>query len=477
MKNNKLIGAAISLIAVSFAITMSISFFSMREVIKSSSQELGFTLIEFIYDEIAKELIRPISVSRTMANDYYLISEMERESSSNPEVAEKSESEIRKYLTNIRNTFEYDSAFVVSDGTKKYYTFRGVNKVVDPEVDSHDIWYPIFLSKNAAYDFDVDVDQMNRNNWTVFINARIEKDGKLLGACGVGLQMIRLQKFLSEYEKSHGIKIDLVDRNGLVQVDTEEIRIENAVLDTEELSFNEGREYKYIPGTKTGSYTVIKYISELGWYLVVSSNEGSSAELSHLLAQNLVSLGFILLVLLAAIKIFLYRDKHHKLVIDTDKMTGLLSRYAYENVMNKLRASSSDVLKGISIVVLDVNGLKTANDSIGHFAGDELIKAAAENAKSFFGKYGKVYRTGGDEFVVIADKDLGDIDSVKKKFHELNSQCRGNYFSEVSVSVGIAKFGVDDAANIGELSEIADKDMYKDKEAYYAQTGKDRRKR
>ena len=52
-------------------------------------------------------------------------------------------------------------------------------------------------------------------------------------------------------------------------------------------------------------------------------------------------------------------------------------------------------------VSLDVNGLKTINDTQGHAAGDELIKAAASCMKKCIGSYGRVYRTGGDEFIAL----------------------------------------------------------------------------
>ncbi|MFR3283861.1 MAG: diguanylate cyclase domain-containing protein [Clostridium fessum] len=46
-------------------------------------------------------------------------------------------------------------------------------------------------------------------------------------------------------------------------------------------------------------------------------------------------------------------------------------------------------------------GWKRVNDTYGHVAGDELIRAAADCMKNSFNEYGKVYRIGGDEFAVI----------------------------------------------------------------------------
>ncbi|MBR5705734.1 MAG: diguanylate cyclase, partial [Deltaproteobacteria bacterium] len=56
----------------------------------------------------------------------------------------------------------------------------------------------------------------------------------------------------------------------------------------------------------------------------------------------------------------------------------------------------------LAVFSIDVNGLKTVNDSLGHDAGDELIRGAADCISAAFGQTGKCYRTGGDEFVVLA---------------------------------------------------------------------------
>lgn len=62
---------------------------------------------------------------------------------------------------------------------------------------------------------------------------------------------------------------------------------------------------------------------------------------------------------------------------------------------------------------IDVNGLKIVNDEIGHAAGDELIKGAAKCMKEVIGSYGKVYRTGGDEFVSIFFASKEQLETIK----------------------------------------------------------------
>nr|MCR5099910.1 sensor domain-containing diguanylate cyclase [Butyrivibrio sp.] len=83
----------------------------------------------------------------------------------------------------------------------------------------------------------------------------------------------------------------------------------------------------------------------------------------------------------------------------TDELTGLLNRRAYEeDIYEQNDFPAKDYFVSMS---LDVNGLKVVNDTLGHAAGDELLIGASYCMNKSFGSYGKIYRTGGDEFIVI----------------------------------------------------------------------------
>jgi diguanylate cyclase (GGDEF)-like protein len=86
---------------------------------------------------------------------------------------------------------------------------------------------------------------------------------------------------------------------------------------------------------------------------------------------------------------------------NTDSMTGVRNKHAYmetESQLNlKIRGGAIDKL---ALVACDINGLKYVNDTLGHAAGDQLIKDASSLICDIF-SHGSVYRTGGDEFVVI----------------------------------------------------------------------------
>ena len=110
---------------------------------------------------------------------------------------------------------------------------------------------------------------------------------------------------------------------------------------------------------------------------------------------------------------------------------------------------------------------------MGHAAGDELIKAAAFCLKEGIDDYGKVYRTGGDEFIAIVYCD--DINPILERIKENAKNYQGNLISEVSISIGYASARDNPHASIEELEIIADKAMYREKESYYRQPTHNRR--
>lgn len=158
---------------------------------------------------------------------------------------------------------------------------------------------------------------------------------------------------------------------------------------------------------------------------------------------------------------------------NTDELTGLLNRHAYEDEITKLK---KDGLRDNFVYFsFDVNGLKVSNDSLGHEAGDELLLGASECIKQCFGSYGNVYRTGGDEFVAMIYTDSERLEKIVDDFKEKTSSWAGKYIESITISCGYVQRK--DAADLSlhQIAVMADKKMYEDKTKYYQKKGVDRR--
>ncbi len=155
----------------------------------------------------------------------------------------------------------------------------------------------------------------------------------------------------------------------------------------------------------------------------------------------------------------------------TDELTRLFNRHCFEADMEALRENDLD--DDLAVISIDVNGLKKANDTKGHAAGDELLRGAAACLLSAVGAFGTVYRTGGDEFIAIVRTD--DCARLVDAIRSQAASWHGRLVESLSLSVGYSTHAEQPDARIEELETLADQRMYADKALYYRQSGHDRR--
>lgn len=152
-----------------------------------------------------------------------------------------------------------------------------------------------------------------------------------------------------------------------------------------------------------------------------------------------------------------------------DHLTGLKNRHAYEEMLTKLSENPPEEL---CIVMADINGLKTANDTIGHKAGDELITGASECLSAAFEGIDTIYRIGGDEFCIIMTEPVEKTLTYLSRLEELTANWHGSYINSLSVSTGVAS--IKDHEDVESVFIEADKKMYEHKRKYYKDLGIDR---
>ena len=166
------------------------------------------------------------------------------------------------------------------------------------------------------------------------------------------------------------------------------------------------------------------------------------------------------------------REEHLIRISMTDEMTRLYNRRCYEEDL--LRHRENDIEEDLVIFSIDVNGLKTVNDTKGHAAGDELIKGAADCLSLSIGNRGRVYRTGGDEFMAVVY--ASEPEEIRKEIREKAGEWHGIYTDRITMSVGYAAHKANPKASIDDLEHIADADMYEEKERFYKENGIERRR-
>lgn len=168
------------------------------------------------------------------------------------------------------------------------------------------------------------------------------------------------------------------------------------------------------------------------------------------------------------LKDMLYRMAH------VDSMTDVNNRRSFDEFMDG--SDDLDISEETVFFSFDLNDLKKANDTCGHEAGDELIIGAADCMKEVLGQYGSIYRTGGDEFVVIAEIPVKDRDMAIKRLMNRFDSWKGNLYTSLSISTGYVCASEDPSMTFDEMRQRAEKRMYDQKAAYHMQEGNDRRK-
>ncbi len=230
-------------------------------------------------------------------------------------------------------------------------------------------------------------------------------------------------------------------------------------------------------GNKVKNNKKYQYITKKhGDYIVAVSMSDSMFSQSNLVAILIVGIyltlaSCLLVLMLSQVLKEKYEKEKYIYTSNTDELTKCLNRHAYEADIQKLDLNSEWVY-----ISLDLNGLKQTNDKMGHSAGDELICAASSCMKFAFASYGKIYRIGGDEFVVLLNQSVSDLQHILKVFDSTISNWHGKYSNSMSVSYGIVQSSEQEFDSILSVSKLADERMYKNKSNYYKISGNDRRR-
>lgn len=206
------------IIVIGFLITAFLSYQMNYTVSLDNIEQVSSLTSEGIYYQLTTLFTKPVNISLTMANDSLLRTTLlqEQENLDSSEYIET----LREYLNSYRIKYNYDSVFLVSSATHRYYNFEGLDRTLEPENPEND-WYYDSLSLYQDYWINVDNDEVAgaNNKITVFINCSIqEDDGTLLGTVGVGLQIDSLQALIQEYENQYNVEAYLVDQNGMIEI-------------------------------------------------------------------------------------------------------------------------------------------------------------------------------------------------------------------------------------------------------------------
>ncbi len=141
-----------------------------------------------------------------------------------------------------------------------------------------------------------------------------------------------------------------------------------------------------------------------------------------------------------------------------DELTRAHNREVGIVELDRELARAKRTKRPFTLAFVDVDGLKETNDSLGHGAGDQLLRKTAESIRAHLRPYDLIIRFGGDEFLcALLDVSIAE---AAKRFSLVNADLAAH---QASVTVGLAELEADDG--VADLIKRADEAMYRERKA------------
>jgi len=214
------------------------------------------------------------------------------------------------------------------------------------------------------------------------------------------------------------------------------------------------------------------------WYIVgmLPRNESNpflyTEDWSFLLSYVVHQPAFVILVLLALLLSFIgsqtlqrYQQIHYR--ADFDDLTKAYSREGGMAKLHYLARAAEGMDMIFSLCFVDVNGLKTVNDNLGHAAGDEMIISAVNTVHDKIRQHDYIIRIGGDEFLIVFP--FSDVFQAEKVWQRITAaldkiNCEEGRPYYISLSHGIVDNKMVKHINVDEMIKLADEKMYREKQ-------------
>ena len=143
-----------------------------------------------------------------------------------------------------------------------------------------------------------------------------------------------------------------------------------------------------------------------------------------------------------------------------DELTGLVNRHGLRAFGARRLAAARDAGTGLVVMVFDVDGLKTINDTGGHRDGDEALRDVADALSEVFGPHALLARIGGDEFVALFEASrFTDPDALLTRLEQALA-ARGPQGRGLRISAGRAMRAANDGRPLMDSVHEADAAMY-----------------
>lgn len=469
-EKKRLLGlVSIILIAGFFGTSIASYWVSRDSIVKGISvQELPLTG-DNIYSELQKDILHPVFISSLMAQDTFLRDWILR--------GENDSREIQRYLRTVKERYGTITSFLVSEKSRNYYYPDGILKKVKEE-EPLDTWFFRVRRMSEPYETNVDSDMANRNTMTIFINYRVlDYDNRFIGVTGVGLTFDTVRRIIDSYQERFQRRIYFVDRRGMIVLAGQSMKdIQGSIhqipglKDIASSLLNADSRPRQLEYHSSQGIILVnsRFISELGWYLVVEQNKELALQpVRRVLWMNLAvsTAATILILLITLFTVNRFQIRLERMAT-TDHLTGLVNRQGLEVLFAHMVRDVDRSKVALSAILIDIDHFKAINDRYGHLVGDRVIQEIAGRVQDAVRKSDVVARWGGEEYLVLLkdcmlDQALETAEKIRRELNE-NTLHAVEGAVPVSVSLGVAQLLPGETQD--RLLDRADQALYRAKE-------------
>lgn len=369
MKNRILVRTNLlicTMLLIGFFLTSLLSYRANYSAAIENIEQVSELTSEGIYTQINAIFTKPVHVSLTMANDSLLKTLLSKERTADDE---SFLAPLQQYLNAYRQKYGYDSVFLVSTATGRYYHFNGYDRCLAPD-DPEDSWCYDLLDDPREFVLNVDNDQVAGagQELTIFVNCKIlDGKGQTQGVIGVGLRVDGLQAMLNDYKEEFGVNAYLVDRNGTIQVSADHAgsdalslfemdryseEMQHLILDWDKADASRSLWVPDETGAPKNNYVTIRYLPDPDWHLVVERDTGAlMQELNLHMAQTVL---IILAIIVTILLIVSYTVK------DFNRQIVKLARSVEYEKLALFKQATEELYE--NIYELDITNNRPAND-------------------------------------------------------------------------------------------------------------------
>lgn len=150
----------------------------------------------------------------------------------------------------------------------------------------------------------------------------------------------------------------------------------------------------------------------------------------------------------------------------TDSLTGLLNRRGFSVIAEQEMKTATRTQRELLLFFVDLNGMKTINDTLGHAVGDQALVDTAKLLRAVFRNCDVIARLGGDEFVVLATDAVSSASKAIQARLMAAVDRRNEEPSpfKLSISIGVSVFDPAQPMTLAQLLSQADERMYAHKQ-------------